>query len=155
MVPDHLLRPALPADEPFLRALFDAVRGATLAALPEPLRGELLALQYAAMRADYGRRYPGAEHAVVVADGVPAGHLLVHRSADEIRLVDVALVPAARDRGLGTALLRALQAEAAATTRPLRLTVDAHNPALRLYRRLGFSVTDAAPPDLALEWRPA
>jgi ribosomal protein S18 acetylase RimI-like enzyme len=36
------------------------------------------------------------------------------------------------------ALVRALQAEAAASRKPLRIHVERFNPALRLYERLGF-----------------
>ncbi len=50
----------------------------------------------------------------------------------------VALVPEARGSGLGTRLLRALQAEAAEKGLPLRLKVVLTNPARRLYQRLGF-----------------
>ena len=50
----------------------------------------------------------------------PVGRLYVARWSDEIRIVDIALLPAFCNRGLGTTLVRALQAEAAARTRASR-----------------------------------
>jgi len=67
------------------------------------------------------------------------GVLIVHRSSEEIRVVDVALLPTRRGAGLGTWLLHRLMDEAGGTKLPLRLQVLKANPALRLYLRLGFS----------------
>ena len=57
---------------------------------------------------------------------------------DEIRIVDIALLPEFCNRGIGTTLLRGLQSEAAAAGKPLRIHVERFNPAMRLYERLGF-----------------
>jgi ribosomal protein S18 acetylase RimI-like enzyme len=139
------LRPVGPDDEPFLRALFLAARP-DLAVLPPAL----VDLQFRAQQASYARY---ADASIVQRDDAPVGRLIVHRAPDEIRLVDVALLPAHRGQGLGAALVGALQAEARASGRPLRLHVAADNPALRLYRRLGFAVVAEEPPYLRLEWR--
>jgi ribosomal protein S18 acetylase RimI-like enzyme len=74
-------------------------------------------------------------------DGRPAGRIWVARSADEIRIVDLALLPSARGGGVGTHLFQELIAEAAEASLPLRLSVRKNNhAALRLYERLGFVV---------------
>jgi ribosomal protein S18 acetylase RimI-like enzyme len=75
---------------------------------------------------------------VVVVDGEPAGRLLVDRWDREIRIVDISLLPAFRGRGIGSALLQELMAEAAESERSLSIHVERNNPALRLYERLGF-----------------
>lgn len=64
--------------------------------------------------------------------------LYVSRWSEEIRIVDIALLPDSCNRGIGTALLRQLQAEAQASGKPLRIHVERFNPALPLYERLGF-----------------
>ncbi len=56
-----------------------------------------------------------------------------------MRLVDIAILPEWRNRGVGTAFLRELIAESEYTGRPLKLQVAKGNPAARLYERLGFS----------------
>jgi len=55
-------------------------------------------------------------------------------------------------RGLGAALLRSTLAEAAQARARVTLTVDANNPARRLYARLGFAVTDEAAPNIGMAW---
>ena len=49
--------------------------------------------------------------------------------------------------------MRALQAEAAASRKPLRIHVERFNPALRLYERLGFRQVEDKGVYLFLEWR--
>jgi ribosomal protein S18 acetylase RimI-like enzyme len=75
---------------------------------------------------------------VILAGGEPAGRLYVARWEDEIRIVDIALLPEYRGRGLGTALLQGLIKEAEAAGKPLSIHVEMNNPARPLYDRLGF-----------------
>jgi ribosomal protein S18 acetylase RimI-like enzyme len=75
---------------------------------------------------------------VIVAGGEDAGRLYVARWEDEIRIVDIALLPEFRGRGIGSALLRDLIDEAEAAGRPLSIHVEQNNPARPLYDRLGF-----------------
>jgi ribosomal protein S18 acetylase RimI-like enzyme len=75
---------------------------------------------------------------IVAPGGEPAGRLYVARWEDEIRIVDIALLPDFRGRGLGTALLEDLMAEADAAGKPLSIHVEQNNPARSLYDRLGF-----------------
>jgi ribosomal protein S18 acetylase RimI-like enzyme len=144
------LRPAGADDAALLRRLFDAERAPDFAHLDAPLRSTLLDMQYRAMTADRAARYPQAADRVIELDGAPVGRLLVDRSTDTTTLVDVALLPAARGRGLGGALLTALCAEG----RPVTLRVLADNPARRLYTRLGFEPVGEAPPYLQMRFVP-
>jgi ribosomal protein S18 acetylase RimI-like enzyme len=75
---------------------------------------------------------------VILAHGESAGRLYVARWEDEIRIVDIALLPGFRGRGLGSALLRGLMAEADAARKPLSIHVEVNNPARQWYERLGF-----------------
>jgi GNAT superfamily N-acetyltransferase len=77
----------------------------------------------------------------------------VSRWSEEIRIVDIALLPDSCNRGIGTALLRELQAEAQASGKPLRIHVERFNPALKLYERLGFREIEDKGVYLFLEWR--
>ncbi len=52
--------------------------------------------------------------------------------------MDIALLPAFCNRAVGGGMLCDLLEEAAATNRRLTIHVERYNPALRLYRRLGF-----------------
>ena len=98
----------------------------------------MIRLQFQAQLAQYTAAYPAANYDLILAEGTPAGRLYVNRGEAEYRVLDIALLPERRGRGLGTQLLQAVLAEAGATGLPVRLSVYRENPALRLYQRLGF-----------------
>ncbi len=66
------------------------------------------------------------------------GRLYLERLPSQHRIIDIAFLPEYRGRGLGEALLRDLLDEAAAAGKPVSIHVEKLNPAMRLYRRLGF-----------------
>ncbi|WCN11369.1 GNAT family N-acetyltransferase [Marinomonas mediterranea] len=67
------------------------------------------------------------------------GRLYLHYSNSELRIVDIALLPEYRGRGIGRALLEVLKIEAKKSSKSLTIHVEENNPALRLYEELGFS----------------
>jgi ribosomal protein S18 acetylase RimI-like enzyme len=153
------LRPVTAGDDVFLFELYTSTRAEELAAWgwSAAQQEPFLRMQWLAQKRGYEARHPSAGHCIVELDGRPVGRLWVVRGEHELRLVDVTLLPALRGRGVGTALLRALQEEATAASKPLRLHVTRNNPALRLYERLGFTLvggTEADPsqPYRELEW---
>lgn len=80
------------------------------------------------------------EAQVVEIDGRPVGLWKLWRQPEAWWILQVQLMPEVQGRGIGTALVRGLQAEARAAGMPLKLKVLRSNPALRLYRRLGFVI---------------
>ena len=94
--------------------------------------------QFTAQDAYWHEHYTDTSWDVIEVGGRPAGRLYVARWEREIRIVDIALLPEFRGRGLGTALLRDLMAEADAAGKPLSIHVEMNNPARSLYERLGF-----------------
>jgi ribosomal protein S18 acetylase RimI-like enzyme len=94
--------------------------------------------QFTAQDAHWREHYRDTSWDVILVDGEPAGRLYVARWENEIRIVDIALLPGFRGRGLGTALLRDLMTEADAAGKPLSIHVETNNPARSLYDRLGF-----------------
>ena len=97
-----------------------------------------LRMQFEAQDRFYREHYVGASFAVVECDGEPAGRLYVARWPEEIRIMDIALLPEFRGRGIGTALLSALIEEAEREGKRVSIHVERYNPARRLYARLGF-----------------
>jgi ribosomal protein S18 acetylase RimI-like enzyme len=134
------LRPATPADRDFLLSVYASTREEELAQVEwkEGAREAFLEHQFSAQDDHYRTNYPGATFDVIEVDGEPAGRLYVHRGPGEIRIMDIALAPAFRGRGIGTALLGDLMEEAAASGSALSIHVEVNNPARRLYERLGF-----------------
>jgi ribosomal protein S18 acetylase RimI-like enzyme len=87
-------------------------------------------------------------------EGEAIGRLYLAEWGSEIRIVDISLVPENRGRGLGEALLRDVQADAASRGKAVSIHVEKFNPARRLYDRLGFAVIeDKGIYDLMM-WRP-
>jgi len=151
------LRSTCADDEPFLRRLYASTRAEELSVLDgsEEQKQAFLALQFDAQDRHYRARFPLARFDVIERDGVPVGRLCVDRSEGAIHVVDLALLPAHRGGGLGSALLRRLQREAATRGSAVVLHVVRTNPALRLYARLGFHVLHHEAIHVEMVWRAA
>ena len=149
-------RPATADDRDFLVALYGSTR-ADLALVPldADQRDALVRMQFHAQDMHYRQTNPDASYEVVEVEGRPIGRLYVDRRADDIRIIDISLLPQLRNAGIGSALVRAVQDEAAATGRTVSLHVAMGNPAARLYERLGFRLADDLGVYRLLEWRPS
>ena len=145
------LRRVRAEDDAFVFALFRTSREAEFALLPQPQRETLLRFQYQAQSHDYAARFPHSEHFIVESCGQAAGRLLLNREADEHRVVDIAIVPELQRQGIASVVLKSLIAEAEAAGAALRLSVWYSNPALDLYRRLGFCETARSATHLEFE----
>lgn len=144
-------------DHGFLEQLFSSARERMFAevGLPQVVKRGLIRQQYAAQDASYRYRYPRADYDLILIGGVPAGRIYVDRGADEIRLMEITLLPAYRGRGIGTRLIRELQEEGTEAGLPVRLFVEHGNPeARRLYERLGFCEQEDTGTHWGMEWTP-
>jgi len=136
-----VLRPETEADVPFLLRLYISTRWEELAQVADWTEAQKIAFlesQFAAQRSYYLSHYASAAFDVLEAQGVPAGRLYLDRQADTLLIVDIALLPEWCGRGIGTALLEAMFAEARLSGKGVTISVEKFNPAQRLYRRLGF-----------------
>lgn len=134
------LRPIRDDDREFLFRLYAGTREEELAvvAWDAAQKEAFLRQQFEAQHAYWTEHYRGATFEVVLVDGEPAGRLYVDRWPNEVRIVDIALLPEHRGAGTGTRLLERVFAEADAAGKPVSIHVESFNPARRLYDRLGF-----------------
>ena len=134
------LRPAGQEDEPFLCRVYVSTRMDELAVTDWPLEQKLAFLesQFLAQQQHYRTHYTDTEYSVVLRANEQVGRLYVGRWRDEIRIVDIALLPEFRGQGIGTSLIAELLQEARARNVPVRIHVEIFNPARALYDRLGF-----------------
>jgi ribosomal protein S18 acetylase RimI-like enzyme len=79
-----------------------------------------------------------SEVQVIESEGEVVGALHVRWEGDHAYLGRIELAPTAQGQGLGTSILVDLLARAATRQLEVRLEVWEINPAVRLYRRLGF-----------------
>jgi ribosomal protein S18 acetylase RimI-like enzyme len=151
------LRPAGPADAEFLCRVYASTRAEELAVTgwDDETTRAFLEQQFRAQDAYYRANYEGASYDVVLVDGEPAGRLYVARWADEIRVMDIALLPDFRRRGAGEQLLRALQTEGEEGGKAVTIHVERENPALGFYRRLGFEQAEDRGVYVFLRWEAA
>lgn len=145
------LRPETDGDRALSRAIYGSARADELARVPwsAAQREAFLDMQFEAQRRHYRAHYPQAEWSIVAVDGADAGRLYLDDSGDALLLVDVALLPTFRRRGIGRALLDGVLARAEAGGRAIRLHVEKDHPALGWYLRLGFAVDG----DAGAYWR--
>jgi ribosomal protein S18 acetylase RimI-like enzyme len=143
------LRPAAPGDAAFLASLFRSTRP-ELAMLPDGLADMLIAQQQQLQELGYRQAFPAAHTLVIDADGAPAGKLVLDEQRRQLRVVDIAVLPRFRGRGLATAVLRQLQQHQCDIV--LSVAHDNH-AALRLYRSLGFEEDGGDAVRAAMRWR--
>ena len=156
-MPPPFLRRVAAEDRAFLVELYGSTRERELARVPwdRATRAAFVEQQFAAQDAHYRSPYPGATLDVVEVAGERAGRLYVHRGPSDIRIMDIALLPAHRGKGTGSRLISRLMEEAALSQRCLSIHVERYNPALRLYERLGFVLKEDKGVYLLMEWNPS
>jgi ribosomal protein S18 acetylase RimI-like enzyme len=150
------LRPESDADIPFLSRLYASVREDEFTRVPwsADQKQAFLTSQFQAQRLHYRTYFGECAFDVIEQRGEPAGRLYLDIRQTQLHIIDIALLPAWRGRGIGTAILKALQGAGRTSGKGVGIMVEKFNPALRLYRRLGF--TDIADHGvyLEMEWLP-
>jgi len=137
------LRRLLPGDQEFLFQLYASTREQEFSALgwSAAQLETFLKMQFAAQQQWYATAYPRAEHQIVLLDAAPIGRMIVDTGESATTLVDISLLPAHRNLGIGGVLLRGLLERCGAARTKVKLQVLKKNPAARLYERLGFVKT--------------
>ncbi|WP_229458996.1 GNAT family N-acetyltransferase [Massilia glaciei] len=154
--PGLTLRSVQTDDQPFLDALYRSTRDDLLGSHVDPaLVATLIAMQQMVHENGQRKAYPQARRELILRDGEALGRIVTDSDPLRgMRVVDIALLPRARGRGHGGAILRRLQREAAALQVPLRLSVAKGNAgARRLYLALGFEVEEAGDAADQMVWR--
>jgi GNAT superfamily N-acetyltransferase len=138
------LREETDGDIEFVADLYASTREEELRPVPWPdaQKRAFLRQQFDLQRAHYRKHYVGADWLIVLRNAAPIGRLYLKTGSVEIRLMDVALVPAQCGQGIGTALMHNVLDYADGLGVPVTLHVEPFNPAIRLYQRLGFATLE-------------
>jgi len=147
------LRPERPDDREFLYEVYASTRDEELMLTnwDEPMRRAFLNQQFNAMMTGYRSMFPEGHFLILEVAGKAVGRMVLHQGEKEIRVVDLALLPAYRNQGVGTFLMRQICAKA---DRPVRLSVLKFNRAFGWYQRLGFQKRGDSGIYDELEWLP-
>lgn len=139
-----VFRPIADADLPFLLRVYASTRAEELAGTPMSAqqKAAFLAAQFQLQHAHYQKYYPEADWLVIEHGREDIGRLYIERWPSQHRIIDIAFLPEHRGQGFGEALLRDLMDEAARAGKDVSIHVEKYNPAMRLYRRLGFTIEE-------------
>ena len=132
------------ADLSFLQQLYATTRAAELAVVPwdDQEKADFIEMQFTAQHTFYSENFKDAEFAVITKNNQDIGRLYLDQREDELRIIDIALMPNYQNMGLGKALLEAIQELATELKLPIGIHVEKNNPAMALYKRLGFEMVE-------------
>lgn len=135
------LRPQEKKDDSFIESVYRSTREGELKMTnwSEQQKKTFIMMQSMAQLAEYKTKFPGAAYQVIIYKKQDAGRFYTWENDNEIRLIDITLLPPFRGKGTGTFLLRALIKKSNKVQKKISLHVDPVNPALKLYRHLGFT----------------
>ncbi len=144
-------------DLDFMKRVYRSTREEELAmsGWPDEQKDQFIDMQFNAQHVFYQEHYYDSSFELILFDGEPVGRLYVLRSPNEILIVDIAVLLEHRRKGIGSRILRDLIQEATEKKKAVCIHVEKFNPALALYKRLGFNVVEGAGTDVYsyLEWR--
>jgi ribosomal protein S18 acetylase RimI-like enzyme len=151
---DVSYKPITDLDRDFLHTVYASTRVEELKLTDwnEAQKSTFIDMQFAAQHRYYQEHYHDTDFLVISRDGKAVGRLYIARWPDEIRVVDLAILPEYRNDGIGTHILKSILEEAGAALKPVSIHVERYNPAQNLYRRLGFIKTGEHGVYDLLEW---
>jgi ribosomal protein S18 acetylase RimI-like enzyme len=144
-----------PDDDAFLEELYFSRREDLygLFADPEQTRA-LLLIQQRAQAIGYKKEFPNATYEVITFDGQRAGRIVIDRSGGTMAIIDIALLPLFRNRGIGSLILDSILDECQRGKRQCRLSVAKTSQAIRLYLRKGFCTENEMETHFVMKWIP-
>jgi predicted N-acetyltransferase YhbS len=140
------LRPATPADTPFLKELHRR-------AYREVIVRQFGYWDDAAQDYWFQKGLADAKFSVVEENGEPVGAIALQETPESLYLAELQILPEWQARGLGTALLRMQLEHAKQLQKPIGLRVLQASRARALYERHGFVVTEQNQTHYLMEWR--
>lgn len=135
-----ILRAVTNEDLPFLKEVYRSTREQELSQInwAKEQTDRFTEFQFSAQHSYYLHKFPGMEMKLIRVNSEKVGRLYTWQTSDEIRIVDISLLPGFQNRGIGTAIIQQLITESEQKEKKLSLHVEHQNRALRLYERFDF-----------------
>jgi ribosomal protein S18 acetylase RimI-like enzyme len=139
---DILLKERTENDSEFFIKLFGEIKSSELFldSWPEPVRCQMINMQYNAFMQSITTEFPHHIDYLIWHQSEKAGRLQLDKNKEAYRIINISLLPAFRNKGIGTRIINDILIEANRKGIPVFLEVDRINPAQNLYFRLGFKV---------------
>lgn len=137
--------PATAADAALIEEIYFYTRNEEFSSLgwTEEQVKIFLKMQCEFQQKSYQLQFQKAESSIIFNNEQKIGRLIIERTENEIKLVDIALLPQFRNAGIGSKLIGDLIEEAKQCDKTITLQVAKSNTAaLRLYLKFGFEITD-------------
>lgn len=137
------LRPIADGDLEFLFRVYASARAEEKTQLgwPDDQWNAFLHMQFNLQHEQYMRNYVQPSFDIIMLGNQPAGRFYIDRQAQEIRLIDIIVLPEFRRKGIAAQLIGDLLQEAEETGVSVSLHVEKSNPILAYYRSLGFEIS--------------
>ncbi len=136
-----ILRPVVAEDQVFLYRVYAESHAADVAHLDwdESEKQAFLRMKFKAQDHFYHHNFPNADYSIVLLDDTPIGRIYIDRTNKaEFHLLNIALLPEYRGRGVGAELIQRLINEARDKKARIRINIEQANRARKLYERFGF-----------------
>ena len=98
-------------------------------------------------------QYPEANHGLIHKQGTPVGRLYLARGPEVLHILDITILPARRNTGIGSHVMGELLREAKQAKKRVTIYVESFNPSLRLFERLGFRKVEENGFQFLMEWK--
>lgn len=149
------LRPEGPDDHEFIADVYASTRAEEMQLVdwPDDQKRAFLRSQFDAQTEHYHKHYTAAEFWIIEHEGERAGRLYLNYRPDDLRIVDIALLPEFRGRGIGGAILQQLLGAAQRGGYGVSIHVEQNNPAMHLYERMGFHRINEHGIYYLMEWK--
>ncbi len=113
--------------------------------------------QFSAQHEYYQKNYIGAKFYIIEKDNVTIGRLYIDFFFEKkgIRIIDITLLPDWRDKNIGSSILKEILEKAAKEKLKVTIHVESFNPAMNLYKKLGFiKISETNGIYHLMEWSP-
>jgi GNAT superfamily N-acetyltransferase len=154
----HHFRDATAEDLEFQKQLYTTTREDEMdaAGFPQKMREAFIEMQFTAQTTHYTTHHPHAKWLIIECDNTRAGRLILDMNLErsDLNIMDIALMPEFRGKGIGSAILKDILADAELKNHTVRLFAFTGERAIQLYHRLGFVDLNVDEIHTELVWKP-
>lgn len=129
-------------DSEFLKKVYisSRINEMAMSGWPELEIENFLESQFRMQHKQYMERYPKGSFDIIKYNGHEVGRVYVDYGRDEIRILDIIILPEFQRKGIGGHIIEQIIEEAEQKGIPVTLHVEHTNPIRSYYERIGFEV---------------